>query len=330
MRRARGVPTDLAAARRRFGKYAIIVDVWSQGTFMKGRWIVVTERQMVFGGMGLTLFEKTASAVRELRVWERRALGCDAGVGFWGCAGAGPRSAVVRQLCKLAGVKVRWHFNESGLEPPEVADFVLAEIPDAVWEARPQGFLDAALDEVGVLKRRGCWCMREFKEWGGAGKVKLMGSRWAESLRGRLLWETMRAFDPGCSLGYSRVASWVWNPVMRWTDADILEFVQRGTLAVCQLDAEGFERTGCIGCPMRGRAALTRDFVRWPAIAGAWRRAFERLWERKRGSSMTGAEGSLVAWPGIPGIHRWEELFEWWRDNAGLGGVDVRCGCGRW
>lgn len=273
--------------------------------------------------------EKTATAVELLRTWEKTAVECEPEYGFWGCESGGVRSAVMRQLCVLADVKVRWHYNPTSVDPPEVCHFIRDEYPDTVWDERPPGFLDAALEQGGVMARRGSWCWREFKSWGGEGKLKLISARWEESKRFRLLWKKMMVYDPMVWRGSAAVGCWMWNPLVGWSVNDIWEFVRRGTVACCCLHDGGQKHVGCIGCPMRGRAALQRDFERWPGMADAWAGAFDRAWARKRAFNVQRGPAKGLQWPGIQGIERWEELFEWWRKVAGPKGSHGRCGSGR-
>ncbi len=301
-----------------------------QGTFHESGCEMRNERELVFGGKGLTLFEKTSEAVRDLKVFERMALETDHENGFYGCEGGGMRTAAVRQLCVLAGVKVTWRYNLCGLEPVEVMDHVRKEYPGTEWWGRAEHFGERALEQTGVMERTGPWCMREFREWGGDAKVKLIPGRWMETRRKHLVWETWPVYEPASAVGVARCTSWIWNPIAGWTEEELWEFVERGSLHVCELYGEGFERMGCIGCPMRGKAALDRDMARWPEVGRFWFAAFARIWDRKVTRKQLPFCSGAKPWPGIDGVHRFEELYEWWRDQAGCGGTDVRCGAGRW
>lgn len=291
---------------------------------------MTTEMQMMFKGLGLTLYEKTESAVELLRMWEARALELDPENGYWGCDSGGKDSGVVRELAVLAGVAVRWHYNVTGIDPPEVCRFIRKEHPETVFEHRPRHFFQVLATERGYPMRHIRWCCQEFKEGTAVGKVKITGVRHEESLRRRVSWKSFQVFDSSRSHGDPAHTSWMCNPLVYWSSRDVWEFTRRGSIPYCSLYDEGFERLGCVGCPMSGPKGIARDFARWPSIARGWARAFERLWFRKRPTVMMRGKYKGSTWPGIPGIHRWEELFEWWKSGAGSHGPNESCQLGLW
>ncbi|KKM94752.1 hypothetical protein LCGC14_1195100 [marine sediment metagenome] len=286
--------------------------------------------QMLMAGMELTLAEKTTMGVELLRTWEPKALQCDPVHGYWGCDSGGKDSGVIRQLAVLAGVKVRWHYNVTTIDPPEVCRFIRKEHPETVFEHRPRHFFEVLSEDRGFPTRRVRWCCQEFKEGSGVGKVKITGVRHEESDRRRVSWKLFQSWDVSRSHGDLEHTSWMCNPLVYWTSEDVWEFHRRGSIPYCSLYDEGWKRLGCVGCPMSGWKNIERDFARWPSIARAWRRAFERLWFRKRPTVMVRGKFKGRAWPGMPGIHRWEDLFEWWRKGAAGGESDDGCQMGLW
>ncbi len=283
--------------------------------------------QAALPGCGLSLFEKTESAVELLRNWAGKAAECGGELGYWGVDGGGKWSACARQLCKSAGVKVGWHFNATESDVPELRQFIRKMHADTSFHEVRVGVLDAALDEPGVLLRNGTWCQREFKSWGGEGRFKLMRWRWEPTGRLPVFWGCLRTFGGVGPRAVGVTSSWVMDPLEGWSGREIAEFVKRGSLSHWDGEGKGADGVGCIGCPMKGQAALRRDFVRWPAIARGWERAFERLWERRRGS-WAGERGTGNRyWPGIPGINSAEALFRWWVDKPGRPDEE---GCSGW
>lgn len=276
--------------------------------------------QAALPGCGLSLLEKTNAVVDLLRSWEKKARECEGSTGFWGVDDGGIAAAAARQLCELAGVGVGWHYNSTEVDVPEVCQFVRTWHPDTIWEERRSGFLDAALQEEGVLLRRGTWCQRQFKSWGGAGRLKLMSWRWEQTGRLPVFWGSLRVFGGTTLRAVDVINSWVINPLRGWTKAEVAEFVAQRSLRFCCAEFGSDEELGCAGCPMRGREALRWDFARWPNIGLAWGRAFDRLWKRKSGKVLTlkGEKGELHA--GIAGIRSAEALFGWWIGVAGRAG----------
>ncbi len=287
-------------------------------------------QQQAFAGFGISLAEKTEMSVELLRLWEPKALELDPELGYWGCDSGGKDSGCIRQLAVLAGVKVTWHYNVTTIDPPEVTSFIRREHPDTEFIHPANTFFHVLAEERGFPLRQRRWCCQVFKECSGIGKVKLTGVRWQESHRRAKLWKSFQRFDPSRSHGDPSVSSFMCNPLIHWTSENVWEFTNGGGLAYCSLYDEGFERIGCVGCPMRGPAGIERDFKRWPAIERGWARAFARLWERKRCTVMVRGKNKGAAWPGIPEVYEWEDLYEWWRSGRGRPGETDGCQMGLW
>lgn len=99
----------------------------------------------------------------------------------------------------------------------------------------------------------------------------------------------------------------VVNPIIDWTDADIWDFVQSEKISVCELYQCGYERVGCIGCPLAGKKRY-REFSDFPAYKKLYYHAFDRmLKERKR-------RGKESKWKTA------EEVFLWWMEDDNIPG----------
>ena len=69
------------------------------------------------------------------------------------------------------------------------------------------------------------------------------------------------------------------NPIVKWTDRDVWDFIFAYNIPYCSLYDEGYTRLGCIGCPLSGRKNMERDFERWPRYRELYIRAFEKMIE---------------------------------------------------
>ena len=141
------------------------------------------------------------------------------------------------------------------------------------------------------------YCCASLKEPGGAGRIVVTGVRWAESInrkqthgvagfRGKPKSTKMMAdlMDANYKLNKHgdvilnddndenrrmveqcyRTRKTMVNPIVDWTDEDVWWFLNRHNIPHCSLYDEGFERLGCIGCPLSGSRNMIRDFERWP------------------------------------------------------------------
>lgn len=95
----------------------------------------------------------------------------------------------------------------------------------------------------------------------------------------------------------------VVNPIYRFSDSDVWEYIKTKNLEINPLYAEGFSRVGCIGCPFGGAKNQIEQFNRYPKYKENYIKAFDRmLEERKR--------------KGLPfrryAFKNGEEVMRWW------------------
>lgn len=95
----------------------------------------------------------------------------------------------------------------------------------------------------------------------------------------------------------------VVNPIYRFSDSDIWEYIKVNNIEINPLYAKGFNRIGCIGCPMGDTKNQTIQFARYPKYKRLYIKAFDRmLVERKK--------------KGLPfrkyEFKNGEEVMRWW------------------
>ena len=69
----------------------------------------------------------------------------------------------------------------------------------------------------------------------------------------------------------------------------------------------GFQRVGCIGCPIAGKSRW-REFQQWPKFKNLSRRAFARMLEERK------ACGKPNMWKTA------DDVFRWWMEDKNLEG----------
>ena len=90
------------------------------------------------------------------------------------------------------------------------------------------------------------------------------------------------------------------NPIYKFTESDIWEYVRTFEVPMNPLYAKGYKRVGCIGCPMGGRWHQLQEFANYPKDKENYIRAFERM---ARQNDVKGKEKNFASG---------EEWFEWW------------------
>ena len=93
------------------------------------------------------------------------------------------------------------------------------------------------------------------------------------------------------------------NPILDWTDRQAIDYYWNECEIHNPLYEVGFNRVGCIGCPMGGRKSMLREFERWPRYKAAYIRAFDRMLEvrRERGLDTKWESG--------------QDVFDWWTEG---------------
>lgn len=168
------------------------------------------------------------------------------------------------------------------------------------------------------------YCCSIFKEGGGAGRMITTGVRWAESAsrkERRGIYEKLsgeiskkiiinndnddkRRLFENCRLQAKRVC----NPIINWSDQDVWDYIEVERIETNPLYKCGFNRVGCVGCPMAGKKSREFEFTRYPTYQRAYIRAFDRMLDerRKRGMPCDWQTGM--------------DVFHWWMEDGVLPG----------
>ncbi|MCM1217540.1 MAG: phosphoadenosine phosphosulfate reductase family protein [Lachnospiraceae bacterium] len=150
------------------------------------------------------------------------------------------------------------------------------------------------------------YCCAYLKEGFGRERHVLTGVRWAESSRrknSRGIYETIhRDKDKKIILNNDNddrrrlmercavKARTITNPIVDWEDHDIWDFIESEHIDVNPLYGCGFDRVGCIGCPMAGKKRW-HEFEVFPTYKRAYIKAFERMIEEREKAGLEVREG---------------------------------------
>lgn len=165
--------------------------------------------------------------------------------------------------------------------------------------------------------RRVRYCCQVLKEGAGDGRMVATGVRWDESIQrstrgemeivGRTKKEAIiltndntenRRFFEKCELR----AKSICNPIIEWKNADIWDFIHSEKIETNPLYKCGFDRVGCIGCPMANKKRYF-EFSVYPKYKQMYIKAFEKMiQERLR-------RGLETQW------ETGEEVFAWWMNE---------------
>jgi phosphoadenosine phosphosulfate reductase len=196
------------------------------------------------------------------------------------------------------------------------------------------------------------YCCKKLKERGGAGRVIVTGVRWAESVnrrdnQGPVVIHGINAadelegqeslFDDDPTIQRSKrfdsavlmadndenrkLVEFCYmhhkttvNPIVEWEDAEVWEFIKAERIPYCDLYNRGYERLGCIGCPMSRPKKRLAEFEAFPKYKYHYFKAFERMLEKRRERAER-VPGKSV-WKGMDGRElehpTAQDVFNWW------------------
>lgn len=97
------------------------------------------------------------------------------------------------------------------------------------------------------------------------------------------------------------------NPIIDWKHIDIWEYITSEKIEVCSLHEMGYDRVGCIGCPMAGKKRY-KEFFDFPKYKQMYLNAFARMLKEldRKGKS-----------------HTWEtpeDVYRWWLEDETIPG----------
>ena len=250
----------------------------------------------------------------------------------------GKDSDVILTLAKLAGVKYEAVHNLTTVDAPETVYHVRKQADVRIDKAHDAEGNHITMERLIVKMllpptRIMRYCCDVLKERGGRGRKVVTGVRKAESVKrnangglvkvlGKPKTAQKSAEAAGVEYRVSKQGGLImdvdndearqWledcyrshktmlNPIVDWTDDDVWEFLRHYNVEVNPLYECGFERIGCIGCPLANINTRLLEFARYPKYKERYIRAFDRMLIARR------EDGLPTEWTSG------EEVFAWW------------------
>jgi len=212
--------------------------------------------------------------------------------GYYLAFSGGKDSIVIKHLADLSGVKYTAHYNFVGIDPPPLLKYIRKHHAEVEWHRPEMSFYKKIVEKGFPPMRQIRWCCEYLKENSGQGLV-VTGVRWAESVRR----QSRKMFEQ-CNRNNKKM---YLHPIIDWTDAEVWEFINAQGLPYCELYDQGYDRIGCLMCPMATDEKRAKDAELFPGVAKAIKRAFNKLIEKRA------AEGKPIEnWPDG------DAMFHWW------------------
>lgn len=246
----------------------------------------------------------------------------------------GKDSDSLLRVFELSGVPFEVHYSLTTVDPPPVVKHIRDTFhrlegvgvachidkhiqPDGsrltMWNLIPQKLMPPT--------RLVRYCCAKLKETGNKNRFIATGVRWAESTKrssrsayevlGHTLKDSIGVTDEKMLLtdnedtrrlfeNCQMKAKTVVNPIIDWSDEQLWDFLRDEGVEVCEMYSCGYERLGCIGCPLARKAHRERELEDFPTYARSYTRAFDEMLKvrKERGKETQWTSG--------------EEVMEWW------------------
>lgn len=262
----------------------------------------------------MSLKDKIEYSIDLIRKSEKIALSMSED-GFYLAFSGGKDSQVLYHLTQMAGVKFKAHFNLTTLDPPQLLGFIKRQYPDVIWN-RPEMNFFQLIKKKKMLPLHGArYCCAYLKERNGTGYTILTGVRREESIRrshrnevetdDRKFSGTLDQFsryyketEHQCISGKDKL---MIMPILNWTKRDVWEFIRSNRIPYCGLYDQGYDRIGCIFCPMASVKSKIRDRKAFPGVEKAIKRSIQYLIDNY--NYMNNHQATA------------DEVFDWWCSN---------------
>lgn len=177
------------------------------------------------------------------------------------------------------------------------------------------------------------YCCSELKEGGSPNRMIATGVRWAESSKrssrspfevlGKTSSKSIGISDKKMLISdnddtrrlfeYCQMkAKTVVNPIIEWTDQNVWRFINETEIQTCELYKFGYNRLGCLGCPLASKSQRKKEMYDFPKFKQAYIRAFDRMIKERR------RRGKDTKW------NCGEEVYLWWmQDNNVVGQLEL-------
>ncbi len=246
----------------------------------------------------MALIEDTLEGVRNrVNIAIERLKSFEPPEGYYLAFSGGKDSIVIYKLAQLAGIKFDAHYNFTTVDPPELLRFIKENYKDVEWHRPRIGMFKLIEEKLMPPTRMVRYCCGELKERGGKNRFIITGIKKCES--------SNRANRKMIEVCYRDISKKYINPIIDWQDSDVWEFIKLYDLEYCCLYNEGFNRIGCVMCPLPGSSSMLKDKEKYPNFYKAYLRSFRKMIENRK------AKGKKTKWKTA------EEVMNWWIYNPG-------------
>lgn len=184
-------------------------------------------------------------------------------------------------------------------------DGIKCEIEMPKYKGKPTSMWKLIPEKKIPPTRTARYCCDVLKEQGCKNRYIATGVRWAESAKRRKRDEfesitgrksdkekfttTMLMNDNDSKRRMTELCmqknKMVVNPIIDWKDSDVWEYIRQEKIETCELYQCGYDRVGCIGCPIAGKKRW-KEFSDFPKYKNLYIKAFDRMVEVRKAKGL--------------------------------------------
>lgn len=202
----------------------------------------------------------------------------------------GKDSIVLKDLVIRSGVKAVFVYSFTGIDPPEMVQYIREHHKDVNFVRGDRTFWDLIVWSQGYPTSRTRWCCRHLKErpvekFMPSLKIRLNGIRAEESSKRKARGQFNQFKE------YLHIA-----PLFYWREGEIWDYIEENKLPYCKLYDEGFSRVGCTICPCRSGLEFRLSLERWPKFFRLFDKCVDLRLQRRPNKRFGSKEAVLEWW----------------------------------
>lgn len=254
--------------------------------------------------------------IEAIRNAERIALSINS-EGFYLNFSGGKDSQVIYHLAQMSGVKFTAHMALTSVDPPELLRFVRRNYPDVILHKPVISMYDLIKKKHMLPLMNARFCCAILKETGGMGYMNILGIRKAESAKRAKRNEleitnhkysnSLDQFNIDqqtvmqCVNGKDRL---LFNPIIDWSTSEVWGFIRKNNIQYCELYDKGYDRIGCMLCPIARAKIKQLDIKRYPGVVKKYKEAIQYLIDNYNYGDQLN--------------HNVNDIFNWWVSNKSM------------
>lgn len=194
----------------------------------------------------------------------------------------GKDSIVIYDLCKKSGLKFSYTYANTTIDPPNHLGFIRKNYSD-VKISRPKQSFYQLIANRGLPTRMSRFCCQTLKEYIGNDCKNIEGLRIDEGVkRGKRL-KAITGEPEQCD---TRVKGKIHvYPIMNWTKKDVWDYIKSNNLPYPDLYDRGYNRLGCVGCPLASPKQRIFEYKDNPRYVYATIKAIKKNIDNKKSLS---------------------------------------------